>query len=71
MIVYILKKKKKIIMIQLLVSIIWNFLLILSLRRNWINDMYPNNMFTLMIAPDRFYLNNISVFFGKGSSVMF
>jgi len=69
--IYFKKKRKKIIMIQLLVSIIWNFLLILSLRRNWINDMYPNNMFTLMIAPDRFYLNNISVFFGKGSSVMF
>ena len=28
-------------------------------------------MFTLMIAPEKFYLNNISVFFSKGSSIMF
>ena len=28
-------------------------------------------MFTLMIAPETFYLNNISVFFIKGSSIIF
>tara|TARA_B100001057_G_C22854621_1_gene952238 strand:- start:1349 stop:2419 length:1071 start_codon:yes stop_codon:yes gene_type:complete len=69
--IYFKSKKKKIIMIQLLLSIVWNFLLIFSLRRNWIINMYPRNMFTLMIAPEKFYLNNISVFFGKGSSIIF
>ena len=69
--IYFKERYKKVIIIQLFFSLIWNSLLIISLRRGWFYNMGPKNMFTLMIAPETFYLNNISVFFSKGSSIIF
>ena len=44
--------------------------MLFALRWGLFINMYPRKMFTLMIAPQEFYLNNISVYAGKSTSLI-
>lgn len=68
--VYFKKKNKKLILFKVIIAIIWKICMLFSLRFGLFVDMKPRKMFTLMIAPNEFFLNNISVFAGKTTSMI-
>lgn len=68
--VYFKKKNKKLILFKVVIAITWKIFMLASLRFGLFPDMYPRKMFTLMVAPHEFFLNNISVFAGKTTSMI-
>ena len=68
--VYFKKKNKKLILLKVIIAILWKISMLASLRLGWFPDMHPRRMFTLMIAPNEFFLDNISVFAGKSTSMI-
>ena len=68
--VYFTKKDKHMILIQAFISILWKLILLFCLRFGYFDNMHPRKMITLMIAPQEFYLNNISVYASKTTSMI-
>ena len=68
--VYFKRKNKKLILFKVIIAIIWKICMLFALRWGLFINMYPRKMFTLMIAPQEFYLNNISVYAGKSTSLI-
>ena len=69
--VFFKKENKKIIIIQILVSVIWKIWFIIALRIGLFENLYPRDMFIIMIKPITISLTNISVFTGKSFSMIF
>ncbi len=82
--VYFTSKDKHMILIQAFISILWKFIMLFCLRFGYFTDMHPRKMVTLMFgntvvngtnstmnsSGEEFFLNNISVYAGKTSSMI-
>ena len=69
--VFFKKENKKIIIIQIFASVFWKFCFVLALRFGLFQNLYPKDMFIIMINPITVSLSNISVFTGKTFSMIF
>tara|TARA_B100001063_G_scaffold239416_1_gene262939 strand:- start:925 stop:1872 length:948 start_codon:yes stop_codon:yes gene_type:complete len=69
--VFFKKENKKIIIIQILVSVFWKFCFMFALRFGQFENLYPSDMFIIMINPITVSLTNITVFTGKTFSMIF
>jgi len=69
--VFFKKENKKIIVIQIIASVIWKLGLVYALRVGLFENLYPKDMFVVMIKPITISLTNISVFTGKMFSMIF
>ena len=83
--VYFTSKDKHMILIQAFISILWKLIMLYCLRFGYFTDMRPRKMITLMFGntiitnttgvnstttSEEFFLNNISVYAGKTSSMI-
>ena len=82
--VYFRSGDKNMILIQAFISILWKLIMLYCLRFGYFTDMHPRKMITLMTdnivinnstntttgTREEFYLNNISVYAGKTSSMI-
>ena len=69
--VFFKKENKKIIIIQIFASVFWKFCFVFALRYGLFQNLYPKDMFIIMINPITVSLSNISVFTGKTFSMIF
>ena len=67
--IYFKRINKKIILLQVIISILWKIICLSCLRFGYFPNMKPKIMFTIMKNPD-FFLHNASVFAGKTSSMI-
>ena len=80
--VYFHPKDKQMILSQVYIAILWKLVMLFCLRFSYFPNMYPRKMITLMMHTanttsnytgtenQEFYLNNISVYAGKTSSMI-
>lgn len=69
--VFFKKQNKKIIIIQILISVFWKLCFVFALRYGLFQNLHPRDMFIIMINPIEVGWSNISVFTGKTFSMIF
>jgi len=68
--VYFRKKNKRIITIHIIFVLLWKMILLAGIRLNYFSDLHVNKIVLLKSKPKDLYLDNISMYASKTTSMM-
>jgi hypothetical protein len=69
--VFFKKTNKKIIIFQIIISLFWKIVYLLSLRFGLFKNLYPRDIYLVMIEPVKISSTNVSMFNGKAITSIF